>query len=121
MNEYLSALKYYGYKILQVTHDEWKDELENCVPAGGQEKDQEQHALIPPYRFCVYDLLANTPAPELDDRSIVNILKDDVGNWTGVEESSGYRITCVGDLFLNLAPSTPRRLVAEKTLAAKES
>ncbi|KAK7425269.1 hypothetical protein QQZ08_008290 [Neonectria magnoliae] len=107
MNEYVSALKYYGYKILEVTYDEWKDELENCVSAGGQDKDQEQHALIPLYRFCVKGLPKITPAPEFDDRSIVSILKDDVENWTGVEESSGYRMSCV-DAFTTKCDSLDR-------------
>ncbi|KAH7156929.1 hypothetical protein EDB81DRAFT_840883 [Dactylonectria macrodidyma] len=93
MNEYLSALEYYGYKIPEVSYDEWKDELEGYVSAGGQEKDQEQHALMPLYHFCVNDLPANTRAPELDDRNTVKILKTDAENWTGVDESSGYGIS----------------------------
>lgn len=93
MNEYLSALEYYGYKIPEVSYDEWKDELEHYVSAGGQEKDQEQHALMPLYHFCINDLPANTRAPELDDRNTVKILKDDAENWTGVDESSGYGVS----------------------------
>ncbi|KAF4471577.1 L-aminoadipate-semialdehyde dehydrogenase [Fusarium albosuccineum] len=95
MNEYLSALEYYGYKISEVPYDQWKDELENYVTAGGQEKDQEQHALMPLYHFCVNDLPANTRAPELDDRNTVRILKEDAEHWTGVDESSGYGVSRV--------------------------
>ncbi|ODH46207.1 L-aminoadipate-semialdehyde dehydrogenase [Paracoccidioides brasiliensis] len=93
MNEYLSFLEFYGYKVLEVDYDIWKDELEKYVSAGGSEKDQEQHALMPLYHFCVNDLPATTRAPELDDRNAVKILKADAVNWTGVDESAGYGIT----------------------------
>jgi L-2-aminoadipate reductase len=92
MNEYLSMLEFYGYKVPEVSYDDWKDELEKYVMAGGQEKDQEQHALMPLYHFCVNDLPATTRAPELDDRNTVKILKEDADNWTGVDESAGYGI-----------------------------
>ncbi|KOS22158.1 L-aminoadipate-semialdehyde dehydrogenase large subunit [Escovopsis weberi] len=92
MNEYLSLLEYYGYEVPEVRYDEWKADLERYVTAGGQEKDQEQHALMPLYHFCVNDLPANTRAPELDDRNAVQVLKDDAEQWTGVDESSGYGI-----------------------------
>ncbi|KAF4453084.1 L-aminoadipate-semialdehyde dehydrogenase [Fusarium austroafricanum] len=73
----------------------WKDELENYVTTGGQEKDQEQHALIPLYHFCVNDLLANTRAPELSDSNTVKVLKEDAEHWTGIDESSGYGVSRV--------------------------
>ncbi|KAF4126358.1 L-2-aminoadipate reductase [Geosmithia morbida] len=92
MNEYLSLLEYYGYKVPEVAYDSWKAELENYVSAGPQEKDQEQHALMPLYHFCVNDLPATTRAPELDDQNAVAVLKDDAENWTGVDESAGYGI-----------------------------
>jgi L-2-aminoadipate reductase len=92
MNEYLSLLEYYGYKVPEVSYDSWKDELERYVTAGGQEKDQEQHALMPLYHFCVNDLPATTRAPELDDRNTVKILKEDAETWTGIDESAGYGI-----------------------------
>lgn len=92
MNEFLSPLEYYGYKVPEVSYDEWKDKLEAFVSAG-QEKDSEQHALMPLYHFCVNDLPANTRAPELDDANAVRILKDDAENWTGIDESSGYGIS----------------------------
>jgi L-aminoadipate-semialdehyde dehydrogenase len=92
MNEYLSLLEYYGYTIPEVPYTEWKDSLENYVSAGGVEKDQEQHALMPLYHFCVNDLPATTRAPELDDRNAVKILKADAEHWTGVDESAGYGI-----------------------------
>ena len=47
MNEYLSFLEFYGFKVPEVSYDAWNDELERYVTAGGQEKDQEQHALMP--------------------------------------------------------------------------
>lgn len=92
MNEYLSLLEYYGYIVPEIAYDEWKDTLERYVSAGGQEKDQEQHALMPLYHFCVTDLPATTRAPELDDRNAVRILKADAEYWTGVDESAGYGI-----------------------------
>jgi L-2-aminoadipate reductase len=91
-NEYLSALEFYGYKVPEVSFDAWKDELERYVSAGGPEKDQEQHALMPLYHFCMSDLPANTRAPELDDRNAITILKADADHWTGVDESAGYGI-----------------------------
>lgn len=92
MSEYLSLLEYYGFKVPEVSYGDWKAELENYVSAGGQEKDQEQHALMPLYHLCVSDLPATTRAPELDDRNAVKILKDDAENWTGIDESAGYGI-----------------------------
>lgn len=93
MNEYLSLLEFYGFKVPEVSYDAWKDELERYVSAGGQEKDQEQHALMPLYHFCVNDLPLNTRAPELDDRNAAKILKADADNWTGIDESAGYGIS----------------------------
>ena len=93
MHEYLSLLDYYGFNIPEVSYDSWKNKLEQYVSAGGQEKDQEQHALMPLYHFCANDLPATTRAPELDDANAVQILKADADNWTGVDESAGYGIT----------------------------
>ena len=93
MNEYLSVLEFYGYKVPEVSYDQWKEELERYVSAGGHEKDQEQHALMPLFHFCVNDLPATTRAPELDDRNAVTILKADAENWTGVDESAGYGVS----------------------------
>lgn len=92
MNEYLSLLEYYGYKVPEVEYTAWKTDLEKYVSAGGVDKDQEQHALMPLYHFCVNDLPANTRAPELDDQNAIRVLKDDAENWTGIDESSGYGI-----------------------------
>ncbi|KAI9762933.1 MAG: putative NRPS-like protein biosynthetic cluster [Geoglossum simile] len=92
MNEYLSLLEFYGFRVPEVSYDAWKGELERYVSAGGQEKDQEQHALMPLYHFCVNDLPATTRAPELDDGNAVKILKVDAENWTGIDESAGYGI-----------------------------
>lgn len=92
MNEYLSLLEYYGYKTPEVSYDAWKSELEKFVSAGALEKDQEQHALMPLFHFCMNDLPANTRAPELDDRNTAAVLKADAERWTGVDESFGYGI-----------------------------
>lgn len=92
MNEFLSSLEFYGYTVPEVRYNVWKEELEKYVTAGGQEKDQEQHALLPLLHFCINDLPATTRAPELNDRNAYNILKLDA-DWTGVDESAGYGIT----------------------------
>ncbi|KAI3397673.1 hypothetical protein diail_10442 [Diaporthe ilicicola] len=93
MNEYLSILEYYGYKTPEVSYDAWKEDLERFVSAGPIEKDQEQHALMPLFHFCMNDLPANTRAPELDDRNAVAVLKRDVDRYTGVDESMGYGVS----------------------------
>ena len=94
MHEFLALLNYYGYgRVVEVDYDQWKHDLERYVSAGGQEKDQEQHALMPLFHFCVNDLPATTRAPELDDRLTVRILKADEEHWTGADESFGSSIT----------------------------
>lgn len=93
MFEYLSYLEYYGFVVPETSYEAWKDELEKYVSAGGQEKDQEQHALMPLYHFCINDLPANTRAPELKDENAVRVLKKDADVWTGVDESAGYDIS----------------------------
>ncbi|PHH66590.1 hypothetical protein CDD82_1532 [Ophiocordyceps australis] len=60
MNEYLSLLEFYGFKVPEVSYNEWKDELEN------------------------------TRAPELNDENAVKVLKADAERWTGIDESTGY-------------------------------
>ncbi|KAI0551905.1 putative aminoadipate protein [Xylaria curta] len=92
MNEYLSIIEYYGYKAPEVSYDAWKSELEKFVSAGALEKDQEQHALMPLFHFCMNDLPANTRAPELDDRNAAAVLKADAESWTGLDESFGHGI-----------------------------
>ena len=93
MSEFLSLLEFYGFKVSEIPYEDWKNELEKYVSAGGQEKDQEQHALMPLYHFCVNDLPATTRAPELDDSNAVKVLRADAENWTGVDESAGYGIS----------------------------
>ena len=93
MSEFLSLLEFYGFKVAEIPYEDWKNELEKYVSAGGQEKDQEQHALMPLYHFCVNDLPATTRAPELDDSNAVKVLRADAENWTGIDESAGYGIS----------------------------
>jgi len=93
MNEYLAILEYYGFKTPEVSYAEWKEELEKFVSAGALEKDQEQHALMPLYHFCMNDLPATTRAPEMDDRNAVTILKADADKWTGVDDSTGHGVS----------------------------
>ncbi|KAM7211702.1 hypothetical protein V8F06_012916 [Rhypophila decipiens] len=92
MSEYLSVLEFYGYNTPEVSYAQWKEELEKFVSAGTLEKDQEQHALMPLYHFCMNDLPATTRAPEMDDRNAVKVLKADGEKWTGVDDSTGYGI-----------------------------
>lgn len=93
MNEYLAILEYYGYTTPEVSYADWKEELEKFVSAGALEKDQEQHALMPLYHFCMNDLPANTKAPEMDDRNAVAVLRADADRWTGVDDSTGHGVT----------------------------
>ncbi|KAK3362458.1 hypothetical protein B0T25DRAFT_524378 [Lasiosphaeria hispida] len=92
MNEYLSILEYYGFKTPEISYAAWKEELEKFVSAGALEKDQEQHALMPLYHFCMNDLPATTRAPEMDDRNAVAVLKADADKWTGVDDSTGHGV-----------------------------
>jgi len=92
MNEYLSLLEYYGYRVPETSYEAWKADLERYVSAGGRERDASQHALMPLYHFVMNDLPATTRAPELDDANAVRILKADAENWTGVDESAGAGI-----------------------------
>lgn len=93
MNKFLSYLEDFGYEVPEVPYDAWTNDLERYVSAGGQVKDQEQHALMPLYHFCINDLPANTRAPELDDRNASRVLKADAEYWTGVHEGTDYGIT----------------------------
>lgn len=93
MNEYLSSLEFYGYKAPEVSYEDWKQALEQFVSAGSLEKDEEQHALMPLYHFCMNDLPANTRAPEMDDRNAVAILKADADKWTDVDDSTGHGVS----------------------------
>ncbi|KAI8670138.1 Alpha-aminoadipate reductase [Fusarium sp. Ph1] len=93
MNEFLSALEYYGYKVPEVDYEEWKTQLEEFVSAGSTEKDQEQSALMPLFHMATSNLPSTTRAPELDDRNAVAVLKADADRWTGVDDSAGEGIT----------------------------
>ncbi|KAH7146770.1 male sterility protein-domain-containing protein [Dactylonectria estremocensis] len=93
MNEFLSALSYYGYHVPEVDYEEWKTQLEEFTSAGSIEKDQEQSALMPLFHMATSDLPSTTRAPELDDRNAVAVLKADADRWTGVDDSAGEGIT----------------------------
>ncbi|RYP92593.1 hypothetical protein DL770_001235 [Monosporascus sp. CRB-9-2] len=93
MNEFLSALTYYGYNVPEVDYEEWKTQLEEFVSAGSIEKDQEQSALMPLFHMATSNLPSTTRAPELDDRNAVAVLKADADRWTGVDDSAGEGIT----------------------------
>lgn len=93
MNEFLSALSYYGYKVPEVDYDNWKSQLEEFVSAGAVEKDQEQSALMPLFHMATANLPSTTRAPELDDRNAVVILGADADRWTGIDDSAGEGIT----------------------------
>lgn len=93
MNEFLSALSYYGYNVPEVEYEEWTRELEKFVSAGSIEKDHEQSALMPLFHMAMSNLPSTTRAPELDDRNAVAVLKDDADRWTGIDDSAGEGIT----------------------------
>ncbi|QPH04919.1 putative secondary metabolism biosynthetic enzyme [Epichloe festucae Fl1] len=93
MNEFLSALSYYGYDVPEVDYEEWKARLEEFVSAGSIEKDQEQSALMPLFHMATSNLPSTTRAPELDDRNAVAVLKADADRWTGIDDSAGEGIT----------------------------
>jgi len=93
MSEFLSLLEHYGLNVPEISYDSWKDQLEKYVSAGGQEKDQEQHTLMPLYHFCVNDLPATTRAPELDDSNAIKILETDAKDCAGFEKTNGYGIS----------------------------
>ena len=93
MNEFLSALSYYGYDVSEVDYEDWKERLEEFVSAGSIEKDQEQSALMPLFHMAMSNLPSTTRAPELDDRNAVTVLKADADRWTGIDDSTGEGIT----------------------------
>ncbi|KAI1334578.1 alpha-aminoadipate reductase [Xylariaceae sp. FL0016] len=93
MNEFLSALSYYGYSVPEVEYEEWTKQLEKFVSAGSVEKDQEQSALMPLFHMVTSNLPTTTRAPELDDRNAVAVLKADADRWTGIDDSAGEGIT----------------------------
>ncbi|KAI1324495.1 alpha-aminoadipate reductase [Xylariaceae sp. FL0255] len=93
MNEFLSALSYYGYSVPEVDYEEWKTRLEEFVSAGSVEKDQEQSALMPLFHMATSNLPSTTRAPELDDRNAVAVLKADADRWTDIDDSTGEGIT----------------------------
>lgn len=93
MNEFLSALGYYGYEVPEVDYEAWKTQLEQFVSAGSVEKDQEQSALMPLFHMATSNLPSTTRAPELDDRNAVAVLRADADRWTGIDDSAGDGIT----------------------------
>ncbi|KAF4976050.1 hypothetical protein FZEAL_7228 [Fusarium zealandicum] len=93
MNEFLSALSYYGYNVPEVDYEEWKTRLEEFVSTGSIEKDQEQNALMPLFHMVTSNLPSTTRAPELDDRNAVAVLEADADRWTGVDDSAGEGVT----------------------------
>jgi L-aminoadipate-semialdehyde dehydrogenase len=93
MNEFLSALSYYGYDVPEVDYEDWKTQLEEFVSAGSVEKDQEQSALMPLFHMATSNLPSTTRAPELDDRNAVKVLKADADRWTGIDDSAGEGIS----------------------------
>jgi L-2-aminoadipate reductase len=87
MNEYLSLLERYGFKVPEGSYDAGRT---------NSRQDQEQHALMLLYHFCINYLPAAMRAPEFDGRSAVEILKADTENWTEINESPGYGISREG-------------------------
>jgi L-aminoadipate-semialdehyde dehydrogenase len=93
INKHPSLLECYGFNIPEVSYDSQKEQLERYALTGGQEKDQEKHALMSLYYFYITNLPATARAPELNNRNSVKTLKADAEDWTGIDESIGYDIS----------------------------
>lgn len=82
MNEFISVLKKYGFKLQLDDYPSWKVSLERYVV------EKSDSALFPLLHFVLDNLPQNTKAPELDDAMAVKSLKADQ-KYTGVDRSQG--------------------------------
>lgn len=87
-NEYLGALKTYGYEVECEDYPTWRSQLEKFVV-----EDSKDSALFPLLHFVLDNLPQDTKAPELDDLNAVKSLKidakltdEDVSGGKGVQE-----------------------------------
>lgn len=87
-NEYLGALKTYGYEVELADYPTWRSQLEKFVV-----EDLKDSALFPLLHFVLDNLPQDTKAPELDDQNAVKSLKvdaeytdEDVSGGKGVQE-----------------------------------
>lgn len=87
-NEFLGALKTYGYEVHCEDYPTWRSQLEKYVV-----EDSKDSALFPLLHFVLDNLPQDTKAPELDDQNAVKALKadialtkQDVSGGKGVEE-----------------------------------
>lgn len=88
-NEYLGALKTYGYEVQCEDYPTWRSQLERFVV-----EDSKDSALFPLLHFVLDNLPQDTKAPELDDQNAVKSLKvdtqytnEDVSGGKGIDEA----------------------------------
>ncbi|OVF09584.1 putative l-aminoadipate-semialdehyde dehydrogenase [Clavispora lusitaniae] len=82
-NEYLGALKVYGYDVHCQDYPLWRTALEKFVV-----QDSRESALFPLLHFVLDNLPQDTKAPELDDQNAVRALKADAA-LSGEDVSAG--------------------------------
>lgn len=82
-NEYLGALKTYGYDVELADYPTWRSQLERFVV-----EESKDSALFPLLHFVLDNLPQDTKAPELDDQNAVKSLKTDT-QYTGEDVSGG--------------------------------
>lgn len=88
-NEFLSSVESYGYKIPELTYDDWRTRLEQYVA----DAQNEVNALMPLYHFVTSDLPSNTKAPELDNTNAVTVLRRDAQVSRTQDFSAGVSVT----------------------------
>jgi L-2-aminoadipate reductase len=82
MNEWISALEVYGYRVPMLSYQEWCTKIKEYV----SNDSKEEYALLPLFHFVAGDLPTNTIAPELDDVNTAAALKlydKETGNQRG--------------------------------------
>lgn len=82
-NEFLGALKTYGYGVTSEDYPVWRSALERFVV-----EESKDSALFPLLHFVLDNLPQDTKAPELDDQNAVTSLKQDA-KLTGDDVSAG--------------------------------
>lgn len=74
-NDFLGALRTYGWKVERVDYLAWRSALENYVLAHSDEGD-EANALFPLLHFVLDDLPTSTKSAALDDKHTTQLLAD---------------------------------------------
>lgn len=82
-NQFVGAMKSYGYEVSQVDYPDWRSALERFVV-----EESKSSALFPLLHFVLDNLPQDTKAPELDDENAVKALTADIA-LTGEDVSAG--------------------------------